>query len=69
MNSKFTCEGITCGGCANAIKNSVSKVSGVSQVDVDVATKVVTVSHSETVTNPTIEQALRKAGFEPTYRG
>ncbi|MFO0937643.1 MAG: heavy metal-associated domain-containing protein [Gemmataceae bacterium] len=65
MKSTYTCAGITCEGCANAIKKAVSKLPDVSQVDVDVSSKRVTVSHEDLETTQAIETALRKAGFQP----
>ena len=35
----LTAPDIVCGGCANAIKNAFGRVAGVSEVEVDVATK------------------------------
>jgi copper chaperone len=56
-----TAPDITCGGCANAIKNAFGRVEGVDQVDVDVATKQVTV-HG-TVDKDRVLDVLDKAGF------
>ena len=56
-----TAPDITCGGCANAIKNAFGRVEGVDQVDVDVATKLVTV-HG-TVDKDRVLDVLDKAGF------
>ena len=54
---------IECQGCASAIKKSVGAVAGVSDVQVDVDTKRVTVLH-ELVTAPeVIKAAVAKAGF------
>lgn len=54
---------ITCGGCASSIKNALGKVAGVSNVDVDVAEKMVTVKHDEAVSTEDITEALDRAGF------
>ena len=42
---------IVCGGCASSIKKALGNVEGVSEVEVDVATKKVTVNHSGDVYN------------------
>ena len=63
MNTKVTAPDIVCGGCANAIKNALGKIDGVSTVDVDVATKEVSVGHSSEVSTEQIVAALDKAGF------
>jgi copper chaperone len=58
-----TAPDITCGGCANAIKNALGRVDGVSGVDVDVATKQVTVRHESSIGRDRIVNVLDQAGF------
>ncbi len=62
----LTAGGITCGGCANAVKKAVSAVPGVAGVAVEVAAKRVTVTHDDQVSRSAIEDSLKKAGFQPT---
>ena len=60
----LTAPDIECDGCANAIKKALGKVPGVSQIDVDVAAKTVTVTHDDNAAPvPVIAAALDKAGF------
>lgn len=59
----LTAPEIVCGGCASSIKKALGAVSGVSEVDVDVATKKVTVNHSEDVSHEKIVDALDRAGY------
>lgn len=54
---------IVCGGCADSIKKALGKVAGVSDVEVDVASKKVTVKHGETVSRDQIVAALDNAGY------
>jgi copper chaperone CopZ len=54
---------IVCGGCAGAIKNALGKLGGVETVEVDVATKRVSVTHDSTVTRERLVEALDDAGF------
>ena len=54
---------IVCGGCAGSIKKALGKVSGVADVDVDVATKNVTVKHNQNVSRDDIVDALDRAGY------
>ena len=54
---------IVCGGCASSIKKALGNVEGVSEVDVDVATKKVTVKHGEDVSRGKIVAALDDAGY------
>lgn len=59
----LTAPDIVCGGCANAIKNALGRVSGVNEVDVDVTTKQVTVGHETDVTRDQLAKVLEDAGF------
>ena len=61
-----TAPDITCGGCANAIKNAFGRLEGVGEVDVDVATKQVTVRHEPSIDRDRIVDVLDKAGFPAT---
>jgi len=58
-----TAPDIVCGGCANAIKNAFGKVDGVSNVEVDVETKQVTIDHESAVSREDIVKVLDDAGF------
>lgn len=61
--TKFSVPDITCGGCANSIKNALGKVSGIEKVEVDVAAKIVTVEHTEAVSREKLADVLDNAGF------
>lgn len=54
---------IVCGGCAGAIKSALGHVDGVESVEVDVATKRVSVAHDAAVTRDRLVEALDGAGF------
>ena len=58
-----TAPDITCGGCANAIKNAFGRVEGVGEVDVDIATKQVIIRHEPSVDRDRIVDVLDQAGF------
>ena len=58
-----TAPDITCGGCANAIKNAFGRVEGVGEVDVDIATKQVTIRHEPSIDRDRIVDVLDQAGF------
>jgi len=60
-----TAEGVVCGGCANAVKKAVSSVPGVTNVEVEVPEKRVTVTHDKRANRADIEDALKRAGFQP----
>lgn len=59
----LTAPTIVCGGCAGAIKNALGQIDGVESVDVDVATKQVTVAHEASVSRDRLVEALDGAGF------
>lgn len=61
----LTAGGIVCGGCANAVKNAISGVAGVTSVEVAVREKRVTVTHDSRATRVVIEETLKMAGFQP----
>jgi len=59
----FSVPGMTCGHCEAAVKGEVGKVAGVSDVAVDLDSKLVTVSGSALDDNA-IVAAIDEAGFE-----
>jgi copper chaperone len=61
--TKVTAPDIVCGGCASAIQKALGNVEGVAKVEVDVATKAVTVEHERAVSREKIIDALDRAGF------
>jgi len=54
---------ITCGGCAGSIKNALGKIDGIKNVEVDVATKIVSIEHDAQLTREQIEAKLDDIGF------
>lgn len=61
--TKVTAPDIVCGGCASAIKKALGNIEGVSEVDVNVETKAVTVEHEAQVSREQIIETLDRAGF------
>jgi len=59
-------EGMTCALCPLAIKRSLTKVPGVSEVNVSFEEKKAHLTVEDAVTDETLEEAVRKAG---AYRG
>lgn len=51
---KFKAEQMHCGGCANKVKRLMYTIDGVCWVEVDMPTKVVTVSYQSAKTNPEV---------------
>jgi copper chaperone len=54
---------IHCAHCAKSIKEEVSEVAGVDAVDVDIETKVVTIS-GDALTDDALRAAIHEAGYE-----
>ena len=52
--------GMTCGGCANAVKRILSKMDGVTEINADVEQKLVTVEHTDGVSPQEMLSALQK---------
>jgi copper chaperone CopZ len=59
----YSVPGISCGHCRTAITSEVTLLAGVSAVDVDLATKVVTVRGSG-VTDAAVRDAIDDAGYD-----
>ncbi|MBI4935835.1 MAG: heavy-metal-associated domain-containing protein [Actinobacteria bacterium] len=59
----FTVPGMTCGHCEAAVKGEVTKVTGVTDVAVNLDTKIVTVA-GDTLDREAIVAAIDEAGFE-----
>ena len=59
----YNVPGIHCGHCAAAIKQEVSAVDGVEEVDVDVDTKVVTI-RGDALSDGALREAIEEAGYE-----
>ena len=52
--------GMTCGGCANAVKRILKKMDGVTEINANVETKLVIVDHTDAVTSQQMLDALKK---------
>jgi copper chaperone len=52
-----------CGHCERAVREEVSAVAGVTAVDVDLETKIVTVS-GEPLDDAALRAAIEEAGYE-----
>jgi copper chaperone len=64
MQTKLNVEGMTCSHCENAVRKAVSAIDGVTGVTVDLAGKVVTVTHSENVTADIIKNEIEEQGYD-----
>ena len=60
----FKVIGMTCGHCVAAVTAEVSKLAGVTKVEVDLAAGAVTVESSLPVDHEAFAAAIDEAGFE-----
>jgi copper ion binding protein len=62
--SDYRVTGMTCGHCASAVTEEVSKIPGVTGVQVDVAAGRVTVESDQAVAADAVAAAVDEAGYE-----
>jgi copper chaperone len=62
--STYTVVGMTCGHCVQAVTQEVSKIDGVTSVDVDLASGRVTVEADRPVDDAAVEAAVDEAGYD-----
>lgn len=64
-NITLNVEGMSCSHCVNAVKNAVTALSGVSEVEVDLEGKTVTVGYdAEQVSLESIKEAIEDEGYD-----
>ena len=59
----YTVPAIHCAHCAMSIREEVSEVEGVDEIDVDLETKVVTI-HGRELDDSALRAAIGEAGYE-----
>ena len=59
----YTVQGMTCSHCVLSVREEVSEVPGVSEVDVDLASGRLTVS-GQAISDEAIRDAVSEAGYE-----
>ncbi|WP_336209501.1 heavy-metal-associated domain-containing protein [Nonomuraea sp. LPB2021202275-12-8] len=60
----YTVKGMTCGHCVSSVKEEVGEVAGVTSVEVDLASGVLTVVSESPVDQARISAAVEEAGYE-----
>ncbi|TYB60288.1 heavy-metal-associated domain-containing protein [Nonomuraea sp. PA05] len=60
----YTVNGMTCGHCVSSVKEEVGEVAGVTGVEVDLATGLLTVDSDGPVDPAKIVAAVEEAGYE-----
>ncbi|HEX8511379.1 MAG TPA: heavy-metal-associated domain-containing protein [Propionibacteriaceae bacterium] len=62
--STYTVTGMTCSHCVASVTEEVTKIPGVTDVQVDLATGAVTVASQSPVDNTAVRDAVEEAGYE-----
>ncbi len=57
-------DGMSCEHCVKAVKNAVGSLPGVSSVDVDLKTKLVTVEHDSALSQDKIKYEIEDQGYD-----
>lgn len=58
-----TVTGMTCGHCASSVREEISTIPGVTDVDVDLASGQVTIDSANPVDTASIQSAVEEAGY------
>lgn len=61
--STYTVTGMTCGHCVNAVSGEIGALPGVTAVDVDLATGLVTVTSERPLDAAAVRAAVDEAGY------
>jgi copper chaperone len=65
MSAKtYSVVGMTCDHCVRSVKSEVGQVSGVTSVDVDLASGRVTVSSDNPIDDAQVRAAVEEAGYQ-----
>lgn len=62
-SSTYTVRGMTCDHCVGSVTAEVTKIPGVTGVDVDVTQGRLTVTSTETVPVEAVTEAVEEAGY------
>lgn len=60
----YTVVGMTCGHCVSSVSQEVGAIPGVTDVQVELSTGLVTVSSEQPVDDAQVKAAVEEAGYE-----
>lgn len=63
-STQYTVKGMTCGHCVSAVGEEVGRLDGVADVQVDLASGVVTVTSDKPLEVAAVRAAVDEAGYE-----
>lgn len=64
MNTTITVTGMTCGHCVNSVTEELKKISGVTEVKVDLESGQVDIASADQLSDADIANAIEEAGYE-----
>lgn len=62
--TEYTVTGMTCGHCASSVREEISEIAGVTDVDVVVETGRVTVTSEQALDDARVRAAVEEAGYQ-----
>ena len=62
--STYTVTGMTCSHCVASVTEEVTKIPGVTEVQVDLASGAVTIASESPVDTTSVKDAVEEAGYE-----
>ena len=60
----YTVSGMTCGHCVSSVTEELTKIPGVTDVQVDLASGAVTIASESGVDDSAVKAAVDEAGYE-----
>lgn len=64
MIATFKVSGMSCNHCVEKIKKFVGEISGVSDIDINLETKIIKVTFNAPANEESIKEAILDSGFE-----
>jgi copper ion binding protein len=64
--STYQVKGMTCDHCVQAVTKEISKLDGVTDIDIDLASGQVTVASEQALSDDAVREAVDEAGYEVT---
>jgi len=64
QTDQFNVTGMTCGHCAASVTEEISEISGVTDVQVDLATGAVSVTSDQPLSEADVKAAVEDAGYQ-----
>ncbi len=66
MNKKIMIEGMSCQHCVNHVREALSELDGIKEVQVDLAKNQALVEAEASVTDEAIKAAIEEVGYKAT---